>query len=65
MITLTTGNEEDWAKEERRVEIHTEERFGFRPGRPHYFADTRKEDILHEIEAENVRASNERINSHE
>lgn len=57
MITLTTGNEEDWAKEERRAEILTEERFGYRPARPHYFPETRKEDILSAIEAENVKAS--------
>jgi hypothetical protein len=48
---------EDWAKEQRRVELRTEERFGSRPARPHYFPETTKEDILSAIEADNLKAS--------
>lgn len=56
---------EDWAKEERRVEIIAEERFGSRPARPLYFRDNAKEDLLAEIIRENVEASQAKISYNE
>ena len=57
MITLTTGNEEDWAKEQRRVELGAEQMLRPAPKHPLYFRDDTKEDFLREIEAENVKQS--------
>lgn len=53
----------DWEKEHQVLDLLAE----IEPARtpPHYFKEDTKEDFLREIEAENVRASNEQINYHE
>lgn len=56
---------DDWNKDRQAQDLGTEEQFGHRPARPRYFREDTKEDFLQEIAAENVRASDEKINCHE
>jgi hypothetical protein len=49
--------EHDWAKEERRVEVRTDEQFGYVPGRHIGNPENYPGQELNEIERENVEAS--------
>lgn len=56
MITVTTGDEPDFARGARFVELKTEEMFGHKPQRPRWNRENEPGQEVREVERDNVRA---------
>lgn len=65
MITPTTGEEQDWAKERQVEELRVEEferRVIRETRRPLYFRENTRQEFLAEVERENVESSRKENN---